>query len=1181
MSINIDDVFGKGAFNFDLANPPTNKKKKKSKGGFDDIFSLAGIGNQPFAGFKKRESQGLPLGDFANPIKRKRRSREAIALGVRDTDSFGEPNAIFGGQFFGNAVGGSEKFLTSKKTRAKFSTDKRRVKELVGTEFGRFETMEETVDVLDSHGRKRGTRKTGRRIIASDPFGNKKKSNQVEDTVMFGRGFSPRTKDLIRKVKTKRALRKLQKPNSPFGSATPSGLFSQNQINPQTRLGQIKSLAKVTGSRGTQRKRIIEGSYINKRGDFVEGTSKIVEVESARTPSKSTYNKEETDRQYVAKLDKDNKIFQAKQDEQNIFNEEEKKKKKQQQTKKVVNDVLNPKLVNILSNISPQATGNVGEREILTIDGSRKLKITKIKREQKPEKSFIGPSTYQDERPSLLAGLPDIVDKLNKKEKDKQEADELMSVDARSQPVLGSLLDVSPAGSQAQTRIAKSKKATKKEADISGFFGNVDNSLKQPTTFADDDVAFDTKLADPSAYSSKPVNDSKNILDTLKQERPVVKSKDVEGDFGNDAISDEEFDDLGGQGLLPEEAQDFFDKKKKGERSFGALIDTSQTGLFDNNKKETFHDKQLQQLYPDEKRPQVKKGTVYSKDELLKGESPDEYISDKDFVEMGDLGSLPPKVQSQFDKRSNAQTHKSKKKHDKEEFMGIRNEGGDAQSLSFRSDEEQRVRAKPRKTMEDKQFLIKQEFNRLEQIPTVREFNVGLLEDREREIERKNKSIKTKRRGKSVSNVEKRLQLLGDEERAGTSIDDLIEQEERNAEEQQESATVDTGVFLTQRRNDSNNANVIDPNRKTASGKQSQQKFTPNTNMVKGQFVPSKALSDRANKAEETREVIAGLKAMKNMKGQRTTETNKGIGVDNIIQDINVSNNLGIGFSEEYARINNKHKMNKAIRTKDTDPSAKADYEEALGVDEFLDSQGGQDFIKKKKEQRTQKQNQFENEMARAKGTPNITQKLKEEDDMFGIPKQNNLTEKQKDEAGIIDDFGDIMDVAKNNSSQPSTNKFEEYRSNPTLRKGGDGINPLKDQRKGNTGVKAIDFIDEVTKGRDEAGNVKTNSPKGNIQDPIYDNKIDDAVRSGRISEKDVDDAMIVTDDKDIPKSTRNRNKRDLRDLREEIQESKGEITKSEPISEPVSSAPVPPPVEPVEDTQIPVTDEVEYENKE
>lgn len=1155
MSINIDDVFGKGAFNFDLANPPTNKKKKKSKGGFDDIFSLAGIGNQPFAGFKKRESQGLPLGDFATPIKRKRRSREAIALGVRDTDSFGEPNAIFGAQFFGNAVGGSEKFLTSKKTRAKFASDKRQVKELVGTEFGRFETMEETVDVLDSHGRKRGTRKTGRRIIASDPFGNKKKSNQVEDTVMFGRGFSPRTKDLIRKVKTKRALRKLQKPNSPFGSATPSGLFSQNQINPQTRLGQIKSLAKVTGSRGTQRKRIIEGSYINKRGDFVEGTSKIVEVESARTPSKSTYNKEETDRQYVAKLDKDNKIF-----------EEEKKKKKQQQTKKVVNDVLNPKLVNILSNISPQATGNVGEREILTIDGSRKLKITKIKREQKPEKSFI-------------AGLPDIVDKLNKKE-----------VDARSQPVLGSLLDVSPAGSQAQTRIAKSKKATKKEADISGFFGNVDNSLKQPTTFADDDVAFDTK-PDPSAYSSKPVNDSKNILDTLKQERPVVKSKDVEGDFGNDAISDEEFDDLGGQGLLPEEAQDFFDKKKKGERSFGALIDTSQTGLFDNNKKETFHDKQLQQLYPDEKRPQVKKGTVYSKDELLKGESPDEYISDKDFVEMGDLGSLPPKVQSQFDKRSNAQTHKSKKKHDKEEFMGI----GDVMPLrdvSLKDERKELVDANKRgvgtpftiennKRIKEIDAITKKPTGSFGNIETVREFDVGLLEDREREIERKNKSIKTKRRGKSVSNVEKRLQLLGDEERAGTSIDDLIEQEERNAEEQQESATVDTGVFLTQRRNDHNNANVIDPNRKTASGKQSQKKFTPNTNMVKGEFVPSKALSDRFNKSMETREVIAGLKEMKKMKGQRTTETNKGIGVDNIIQDINVSNNLGIGFSEEYARINNKHKMNKAIRTKDTDPSAKADYEEALGVDEFLDSQGGQDFIKKKKEQRTQKQNQFENEMARAKGTPNIIQKLKEEDDMFGIPKQNNLTEKQKDEAGIIDDFGDIMDVAKNNSSQPSTNKFEEYRSKPRIPKGGDGINPLKDQRKGNTGVKAIDFIDEVTKGRDEDGNVKTNSPKGNIQDPIYDNKIDDAVRSGRISEKDVDDAMIVTDDKDIPKSTRNRNKRDLRDLREEIQESKGEITKSEPISEPVSSAPVPPPVEPVEDTQIPVTDEVEYENKE
>ena len=84
MSFNFDDIFGTGNSSTKRKNPLdvgnfVGNKKNRKKGGFDDILGMAGIGtNSPFVGFSQTENQG----DFATPVKRKRRSREAIALGV-------------------------------------------------------------------------------------------------------------------------------------------------------------------------------------------------------------------------------------------------------------------------------------------------------------------------------------------------------------------------------------------------------------------------------------------------------------------------------------------------------------------------------------------------------------------------------------------------------------------------------------------------------------------------------------------------------------------------------------------------------------------------------------------------------------------------------------------------------------------------------------------------------------------------------------------------------------------------------------------------------------------------------------------------------------------------------------------------------------------------------------------
>lgn len=197
-----DDIFNISSdisFGGDFYAKP--KKGRKRKGGFDDIYGFAGIGGQPFLGFSKNESQG----DFVTPIKRKRRSKEAILLGIKDDAR----NPILGLQFMGNAVGTSERFLESPRTNR---VTKKRVKDLrksVGFQFGRFELDEQN------------------RAIRT-PLGKAKRSKRAEDTVIFGRALNPRIKSIIGKSRTKQALKKTIR-TSVFG-ASPSTLITSDQV---------------------------------------------------------------------------------------------------------------------------------------------------------------------------------------------------------------------------------------------------------------------------------------------------------------------------------------------------------------------------------------------------------------------------------------------------------------------------------------------------------------------------------------------------------------------------------------------------------------------------------------------------------------------------------------------------------------------------------------------------------------------------------------------------------------------------------------------------------------------------------------------------------------------------------------------------------------------------------------
>jgi len=118
--LSVPDIFGSGdVFNFGDIGAEigrSNKRgKRKQKSGFDEIFNLAGLGGEvPFAGFDKRTAKKSP-DDFAVPVRRKRRSKEAVLLGIREDAQ----SPIFGLQFLGNAVGSSESFLDSKEQRLK------------------------------------------------------------------------------------------------------------------------------------------------------------------------------------------------------------------------------------------------------------------------------------------------------------------------------------------------------------------------------------------------------------------------------------------------------------------------------------------------------------------------------------------------------------------------------------------------------------------------------------------------------------------------------------------------------------------------------------------------------------------------------------------------------------------------------------------------------------------------------------------------------------------------------------------------------------------------------------------------------------------------------------------------------------------------------------------------------
>jgi len=594
----IEDIFGSGFSIGDFGNldivKVTERKKGKKKGGFYDIMDLAGIGNQPIVGFKRKESQG----DFAYPVKRKRRSREAIALGLREDAE----SPIFGLQFMGNAVGRSEQYLGSPQMRKKYATDRKRIKQLkgsVGLEFGRVRT--------DAFGN-----------VVTDQSGKPVKSKNFEDNVVFGRSLNPKIKNVISKQRTKAKLRKTSNV-SPFGSGTPSSLLTPNTqtiripkqkgkkfktpVQPQAGIfatniddpdlysrQQLSKQSKEKYDTSLFNERQFRGNpdeFGNEYPDIISQTAlpeseNVLDARGFRVGTKKRKISKTEDQ--AMNVDK----FMS-----GIENDQLMENEKSEQRKRTIKRMFNPREQSILDEISPNSKSSAisGLEQNPTVTGYMEDNDGKLI--SKKYRMSKQPSQIMDQ-PTLLGSLDDISKRLEAK---------------KTEPY-GQGLDLSPISEQSDKRIKREKiRGNTKEADMGSFFGNIENESKNPITFGG--------MGDLDKEITKIQKENGMTREEFIERNPLTPEQEIFTQGKNDDNFIFKVDENGNEIPISEKEQDaLIDAKKRG----------GVKGIQEYMKKSN-------------KRPFVKKSDVFETSDLDENQW-DENISDDEYEKLGKLGAL-------------------------------------------------------------------------------------------------------------------------------------------------------------------------------------------------------------------------------------------------------------------------------------------------------------------------------------------------------------------------------------------------------------------------------------------------------------------------------------------------------------------------------------------------------------
>jgi hypothetical protein len=1165
VSFNFDDIFGTGNSSTKRKNPLdvgnfVGNKKNRKKGGFDDILGMAGIGtNSPFVGFSQTENQG----DFARPVKRKRRSREAIALGVRDD------SAIFGLQNFGNAVGRSENFLDTE-IRPKIASDGRRIKKAV-KQTGRFQLTDEikemdifTTDPTGRTEKRKVLRKTGRRVVVTDKLGNPVKSTNLQDTVVFGRELNPKVKGFIdNRIRSSRLKKHnaMKKGKHSIGNpqSTPQPTLFRSNLIPETVVPE-----RIRGAKGKkQKKRMTTGEPIN---ILPNPLSEDTLTAKGKKQKKRMISNDQINPSVFGDFqgDIDKKARDRKEKQRAgkvaIRNMIAGRIMSDTGSKSVLDEIGNAKSVtNITGQLDPNRFDNEKKRPLVIADGKKFARRKELIDNPKKDAPFL----------SSLQGITDRM--------------ESNSVDARTNPVDVSKLggskiskrDSSPIGDQADVRIKKGKKKGDK-ADVLSFFAKSDADLKEskrvPTTFAT--ATDDQEMSDIIFKDGVPV--------TTKEEAFLINERKQKGFMGDNltkAITKAN-ESTGGKAIMLTDELNSARPTKDGVEIGTTVINTP--SATDTVKK----------LYTKGKRPDVKMGDLYSQSELKEGESLDDLISDDEFVASGETGALPSSAQRGFDMRIN-KLAKTK-----------------SQKISEKALERGSIQRQIKHTEEVNKINNEKDMFGVSHNDRIKDILGGI--DASNSIS-----------GTDESNKKKIKSQLTDALNSGT-IDDAIKREERTLAEQQASFTTSKHINKRIGRKDGfETAPIgIDPDKKTSSGKQSQKKVQHSQNHVDGQFVPTVALRSRQQASFNTREVIKKLKEVKSQRMGNTTSQNTQIGINSIDNEFPTSE-LTSGDENQKKLFDNviiprsdrelKRKKDFLELAKDTNnidiiKQKQNEVDEEQGRNDFLKSSDGISYIeerdniisRKKSEFKRKQREQAEEdafdisridpdtpnitkqlserekdkagivddfgditEMARSSPTTNIVKELKERghtdfldqakvhsersqiarqnkktarsdrqreifrkeeeqegrlaDDLMSQGGVGKLTEEQKDKAGIVDDFGDITEMAR--SSPTTNNRFEEFRAKQsTMREGGDGIKITRDNRKtlDNPDLPNLTFLNKLEK----AG---VNKPRVKIGEEFSrEDDFNTAVDNGTVtSDGLIDELEKVKADKDTSKETR------------------------------------------------------------
>ena len=862
MSFDFDDIFGTGKSSTKKSNPLDfgnfiTSKKNRKRGGFDDILGMAGIGtNSQFVGFGRTKSQG----DFATIVKRKRRSRESIALGVRDD------SAIFGLQNFGNAVGRSENFLDTE-SRPKIASDGRRIKKAV-KQTGRFQLTDEIKEVdiftTDPSGRtvkKKVMRKTGRRVVVTDQLGNPIRPKTGGTNLVFGRELRPSVKSFIRNQKTKRKIKQTTRGKTPT-SITSINTSSQNLFRADVIPAKAKKQKKggnyldprkppemfETAKAKKQKK---GGNYLTQAipqpsDDILTSTGK---KQKKRTNTQDQINPT-TFGDFTGGIDKKEKERKDKiKQRSGIIKNVVAGKILKDNKSSALDEIINPKSVtNITGQINPNRFDDEKERPLIIADGKKFVRSNKNKKKQ--ERSLFLKTINSDSlKKEHILQLGELV------KKDK--IFEAESVAKRTDPVdasqLGgsktSLKDSSPFGTQADIRIKKSKKNNNKP-DILSFFGKSDDEEKKntqkPVTFADDEDPNEGAVT--FAVDEDP-NEGVVMSEFIQKDGKFVTLEEDEDP--NEGVEMSELIQKDGKFVTLEEEEKILARRKaKGFDGKGMNLDVV---------KDT-----IEQANTDNG------GAVILRDEL------------------------------------------------------------NTTSKSLADNPEDNFRVKPDSTGR----VISDNFDNL--LPKTNDKNEKIIK----------------------KELDGQLDILSE----NTSIDDLIEDQNMKLAKEKQATVIDTGRFTMRKNPDL--PQVIDPNKKTRSGKQSQVKSSESQNFVQGQFVSNSELQDREQKVMNTKEVIKRLKAEKAKRLELNTNQNQAEGERKVKKTMTEIDGMDTNFmlSQSEGRLKKKQhtfenleniNKDRAIQHREPlDPAqVKADLEEEQGANNFLKSDNANKFRAEIKQQ--------------------------------------------------------------------------------------------------------------------------------------------------------------------------------------------------------------------------------------